>query len=219
MAVQDFLADISDRFGWRFDKLRRAIASRLWPDAPEWTRLVMNRETARLVSELPFRDLHAIEISGEKWREFGFASYQFLNYPEYDLCNGPLQDQCCDIILLEQVLEHVLWPYRALRSIFGMLRPGGYVLVTTPFLVKVHNAPMDCSRWTELGLKHLLAEVGFPLSDTITGSWGNRVCIRKTLRSVPGVIHWWHTVQNEPNYPVVVWALGRKPGPPHGSKG
>jgi len=125
MALHDLLVEICGRIGWRWDRLYRAFVDCLWPAAPEWSRLVMDRETARLISELPFPQMHAIEISGDKWREFGFASYRSLNYPEYDLCSGPYQLQCCDIILVEQVLEHVLWPNRALHNLFEKLRPGG----------------------------------------------------------------------------------------------
>jgi hypothetical protein len=58
-----------------------------------------------------------------------------------------------------------------------MLSVGGYFLdflVTTPFLSPIDENPHDCSRWTEVGLKHLLAEAGFSIDKIVTGSWGNR---------------------------------------------
>ena len=79
-------------------------------------------------------------------------------------------------------------------------------------MVKVHGAPVDCSRWTKLGLKHILAEAGFPLETTVTGSWGNRMCIKRSLRNVRRLISWFQTLKNEPNFPIVVWALAIKPG-------
>jgi hypothetical protein len=93
---------------------------------------------------------------------------------------------------------------------FQMLRPGGHLVVTTPFLVLVHECPVDCSRWTALGLKHLLAEGGFPLTAIETGSWGNRTCARGSLRRPPRYVPWYHTLQNDPSYPMVVWAFARK---------
>jgi hypothetical protein len=39
----------------------------------------------------------------------------------------------CDIIIAEQVFEHLLWPYRAVRNVFQMLTPNGALLVTTHF--------------------------------------------------------------------------------------
>ena len=32
-----------------------------------------------------------------------------------------------------------------------------------PFLIRVHNVPIDCSRWTEDGLKFHLEECGFKI--------------------------------------------------------
>ena len=47
----------------------------------------------------------------------------------------------------------------------------------------LHGYPIDCSRWTELGLKHFLAECGFPIEDFKTGSWGNRASVKASFRS------------------------------------
>ena len=82
-----------------------------------------------------------LEISGQKWKGFGFQTYRSVGFPDYDLCAGTL-DEKFDIIIVEQVFEHLLWPYRAARNVFQMLNPDGALLVTTPFLVKVHNSPV-----------------------------------------------------------------------------
>jgi hypothetical protein len=103
-----------------------------------------------------------------------------------------------------------LWPYRAGRNVYQMLNPGGYVLVTTPFLIRIHDQPVDCSRWTELGLKHLLAECGFPMKNIRTGSWGNRACVIANFTEWPHYAPQQHSLDNEPNFPLVVWALAQK---------
>ena len=97
------------------------------------------------------------------------------------------------------------------RNVFGMLVPGGRFLVTTPFLLRVHDSPVDCSRWTETGLRYLLAEAGFGLDDTKTGSWGNRACVISNLGRWTRYRRWLHSLDNEPDYPVVVWALAKRP--------
>jgi hypothetical protein len=170
----------------------------------------MNRETQRLMAAVKPERYDALEISGEGWRDFGFRSYRAVHYPEYDVCEGPLPDKF-GVIIAEQVFEHLLWPYRAGRHVFEMLAPGGYFLVTTPFLFLVHGAPLDCSRWTEVGLKHFLAECGFPLESCVAGSWGNRACVKRYLKWGIRYRKWFHSLKNEPSYPIVVWALARKP--------
>jgi hypothetical protein len=91
-----------------------------------------------------------------------------------------------------------------------MLRPGGTLVVTTPFLIRVHPSPFDCSRWTELGLKYLLAEAGFDLSRITTGSWGNRACVRSNFVDWRGWNPILHSLRNEPDFPVHVWAFAKK---------
>jgi SAM-dependent methyltransferase len=81
-----------------------------------------------------------------KWRGYGFRRYRSVEFPAYDVCRDLLNDQF-DIIIAEQVFEHLLWPYRAVRNVFQMLTPNGALLVTTPFLIRIHNDPEDCSRW------------------------------------------------------------------------
>ena len=137
--------------------------------------------------------------------------YISREYPAYDICDRPLDDTF-DLIIAEQVFEHLLWPYRAAlaRNVYRMLKPGGSFLITTPFL-KIHPVPNDCSRWTETGMKHLLAECGFALDQIQTGSWGNRRCVEANLGNRWQIYQRWrHSLENEPDYPVVVWAIARK---------
>jgi len=200
-----------EAFAWRWRFIMRPRIHRiLGVKDTQWLRVVMDRETARFVGRLPCSSLDALEISGQKWAKFGFGSYRAASYDEYDVCAGPLKVEAFDIVLMEQVLEHVLWPYRAVRHVYQMLRPGGLFVVTTPFLIRVHSHPIDCSRWTETGLRYLLAEGGFPLDDVITGSWGNRSCLRANFHRWIQWIPWAHSLRNEPAYPLSVWAFARK---------
>jgi SAM-dependent methyltransferase len=169
----------------------------------------MDRTTVDFVSSLRPGSLDTLEISGRSWADRGFASYRSASFPEFDLCDEPLAESF-DLIIAEQVFEHVLWPYRAARNVWKMLRPGGVAVLTTPFLLRVHDYPVDCSRWTEIGIKHLLAEGGFDPGEVVTGSWGNRACVKANFRRW---VRWnprRHSLENEPNFPVVVWAFATR---------
>jgi hypothetical protein len=124
------------------------------------------------------------------------------------VCAG-LLDGKLDIIIADQVFEHLLWPYPAVRNVLEMFNPIGYFLITTPFLVRIHGHPIDCSRWTELGIRHLLAEGGFDIDRITTGSWGNQSCVRSNFLRWTPYNRWLHSLRNEPDYPIVVWALAR----------
>jgi SAM-dependent methyltransferase len=187
----------------------RATFHRDGDEHSQWARIIMNQETDRLIRALDLEHCSALEISGQKWRGYGFRRYRSVEFPAYDVCRDVLNDQF-DIIIAEQVFEHLLWPYRAVRNVFQMLTPNGALLVTTPFLIRIHNDPEDCSRWTEVGIRYLLAEGGFDINRITTGSWGNRACIRSNWRKWTVYRTWLHSLKNEPDYPMVVWALARK---------
>jgi len=175
----------------------------------QWARVVMIQAMRTLIDQLRLSEMRALEVSGTNWRSAGFKSYTEVHFPEYDICAGPLGAEF-DIVIADQVFEHLLWPYRAGKNVHAMLAPGGYFLLSTPFLVRVHNAPTDCSRWTEVGMKHFLAECGFPLESIRTGSWGNRSCVVANFEEFVTYRSRFHTLRNEPNFPVVVWAIARK---------
>ncbi len=179
----------------------------------QWQRIVLNRTVREWVSELGPRDLDVLEISGSNWPVDGFfRSHRAVDFPEFDICRDQLDDRF-DLVIAEQVFEHIPYPLRAAKNVLEMLRPGGCFLISTPFLIRRHACPLDCSRWTETGMKYLLIESGFPESGIRTGSWGNRRCAKANFRGrwpiyVPG----FHSLRNDPDYPLQVWALARKSG-------
>jgi SAM-dependent methyltransferase len=205
-----FVTRLKEGLQWRVREYRSRLEDLFGVRRTQWIRVVMDRATDEFVRSLPVDRLHALEISGTKWRETGFATYRSVSYPEYDVCAGVVADEAFDIIIAEQVLEHVLWPYRAVKNIYRMLRPGGVFVVTTPFLVRKHAHPIDCCRWTELGMKHLLAEGGFPIDEIQTGSWGNRKAVRANFNAWKNWVPWLHSLKNEPDFPVVVWGFAWK---------
>ena len=174
----------------------------------QWFRIVMNQETIKIVDALGPSQLQVLEISGNYWNRPGlFKSYISREYPAFDICDRPLDDTF-DLIIAEQVFEHLLWPYRAARNVHRMLRPGGSFLITTPFLVKIHPVPNDCSRWTETGMKHLLAECGFALDQS--DGCGEPPVLRRTSEAGGSLPTLAPFARERAGLPVVVWAIARK---------
>lgn len=73
----------------------------------------------------------------------------------------PFIDQTFDLVFCTEVMEHVAEPKRMLQEIHRVLKPGGHLILTTPFLVPVHEAPYDFYRYTPYGLQHLLKQASF----------------------------------------------------------
>lgn len=199
---------------WRNVRHSPVFRSALGYEETIWTRKTADAEVRRLVAQLRPEALSALEISGEVWREFGFASYRRTEYPGFDIQADALPERF-DLVIAEHVFEHLPWPARAVRNVLRMLRPGGRFLVVTPFLYRVHENPVDCTRWTETGLRYFLAECGFPLDETVTGSWGNRECVEATFRREFRLFNrHLHSLAPDPQYPIAVWALATAPAAP-----
>lgn len=196
--------------GWRTLRGNPRFRSLLGFEETLWTRRIPDERTRELVSTLKPERLSALEISGARWADFGFASYRQTSFPGFDICRETLPERF-DLIIAEHILEHLRSPAPAAANVLTMLNPGGYFLVVTPFIYKVHPNPLDCARWTEQGMRYFLADCGFPLDSVVTASWGNRACIAATFRKEYRLFNrYLHSVENEPDYPMVVWALATK---------
>lgn len=66
-------------------------------------------------------------------------------------------DSSVDALFCLEVLEHVARPEAAAGAIGRVLRPGGLLVGSTPFLLGIHDAPHDYFRYTAHGLRQLFA--------------------------------------------------------------
>lgn len=73
----------------------------------------------------------------------------------------PFAEGSFDTVLCTEVLEHVANAEYACAELFRVLRPGGYLVVTVPYLYPTHEAPYDFRRFTHYGLRSLLERHGF----------------------------------------------------------
>jgi SAM-dependent methyltransferase len=180
--------------------------------AEHWQRVVMYKAANQFIGSLGPWECTAAEISGDTYARGQWKEYTTLMYPEFDLCAPLSVDRGFDVVICEQVLEHVPDPCAAAANLRGLCAPGGHVIVSTPFLVRVHELALflmrDYWRFTPRGLEILLERAG--LEVVAMGSWGNRQCV------IGNFNRWsayrpWHSLRNEPDFPVQVWAFARRP--------
>lgn len=84
----------------------------------------------------------------------------------------PLKSEMADTVLLADVLEHIYQPEALLAEVVRVLRPGGVLLLNTPFMYWVHEAPHDYYRYTPYALQRLAQDAGFEVLalDAVGGS-------------------------------------------------
>ncbi len=70
----------------------------------------------------------------------------------------PFRDGSFDTVLFSDVLEHLPDPALALREIARILAPSGVLLMNTPFMYWIHEAPHDYLRHSRYSLTRLAEE-------------------------------------------------------------
>lgn len=86
-------------------------------------------------------------------------------FVEADAMNLPFESATMDTVLLTQVLEHVADPKKALGEARRILREEGVLIISVPFIYQAHAEPYDFWRFSEYGLRHLIAEEGFEIAE------------------------------------------------------
>jgi SAM-dependent methyltransferase len=71
-----------------------------------------------------------------------------------------------DIVVCTEVLEHTQQPFDAVAELRRVLKPGGVLLLSTPYNFRIHGPLPDNWRFTEHGLRALLR--GFAI-ESLTG--------------------------------------------------
>ncbi len=123
------------------------------------------------LSSLP-KDLKLIDLGagalqfGSIFKQFNYTGVDFENYPDVSIVTDltkrlPIENNSADIVTLSNTLEHIPYPLHVLEECHRILRKGGMVVATTPFLIPVHQAPFDFNRYTHFQLRKLLEDAGF----------------------------------------------------------
>jgi SAM-dependent methyltransferase len=135
-------------------------------------------------------------------------------YPAVRMEDLPFPTSSFDMVLSDQVLEHVEDPWGAVRESFRVVRPGGVVVHTTCFLNPVHADPVDFWRFTPEALRLLCA----PHHVEVAAGWGNRAALvlvlfgrrRLPIGPVLGSLAVRLARRSDPRCPLVVWVVARK---------
>lgn len=117
--------------------------------------------------------------AGDRWLESRLspdADYVAVDYPPTgrdlygarpdvfaDAARLPFADDVIDVVVCLEVIEHVRHPQRMLTEIARVLKPGGRLCLSMPFLYPIHDAPFDFQRFTRYGLAREIERAGLRL--------------------------------------------------------
>ena len=75
-----------------------------------------------------------------------------------DITKLPFCDNSVDAVICESVLEHVKNPWAIIQEMKRVLKPGGIVYLSVPFVTGFHSSPNDYYRWSKQGLRELMRQ-------------------------------------------------------------
>lgn len=103
----------------------------------------------------------------------------------YDGSSFPFEDDSFDSVLTCQVFEHVFQPEAFLNEVRRVLKPGGTLVMTVPFVWDEHEQPRDYARYSSFGLRHLLESHGF----TVVSSRKSMGDVRTLVQLAAGYLY------------------------------
>jgi SAM-dependent methyltransferase len=124
----------------------------------------------------------------ELFEKRGALYLDVFPYPEVDLvCDltqvVPFRKDSIEAIALVNVLEHVYNGNELISIMAEILKPGGLLWVTVPFLLKIHQEPYDFFRCTSHALERMGSAVGLQV-ERIEGYYDPMFLIGESLRNI-----------------------------------
>ena len=102
-----------------------------------------------------------------------------------DITAIPVPDASFDAVLCTEVIEHVPDPVAALRELVRVLRPGGRLIVTAPFVSNTHFSPYHfCTGFNRYFYEKHLGEAGMDVR-VIESNGSYFASIAQEIRRIP----------------------------------
>jgi SAM-dependent methyltransferase len=142
-------------------------------DPTRWILIGLHRKLVHIVEDLPASNrivdfgcgsMPYRELFSQKYREYVGADLEGNALADCTIAADgklPMADGSVDAVLSTQVLEHVLDPAAYLAEAHRVLRPGGFLILSTHGLWVYHPDPTDFWRWTPDGLRLTITRAGF----------------------------------------------------------
>lgn len=79
--------------------------------------------------------------------------------------NIPLPDNSADTVMMTEVLEHLQKPKEAVKEAARLLKSGGHMIISSPFLYPIHNDPDDYQRLTASWFRQTLEDNNLEITE------------------------------------------------------
>jgi len=121
--------------------------------------LMLNQRHRKILKELD-KDALVLDLgSGSRRVDRRVINFDIAAYPNVDIvgngCMLPFKEDIFNFVILNTVLEHIKDTKTLLLEVRRVLKKGGIIYATVPFMFKFHSSPEDYYRWTISGVSEL----------------------------------------------------------------
>jgi len=119
-----------------------------------------------IVLDIGGRDRGKFQKPKDKVEKWIFADIESGHNPDIVLDVAKMdgiESKSIDVINAIELFEHVENPEKSLAECHRVLKEGGMIILSVPFLFPVHGDPYDFQRWTDKKWKEELLKAGFAI--------------------------------------------------------
>jgi SAM-dependent methyltransferase len=138
--------------------------------------VLMVQNGPRKITDFVGENATVVDIgSGPERLSKKFINIDIFPFPEVDIIGEavalPLKTESVDGAVSESVFEHIAEPHKAAEEMKRILKKGGVLYVSAPFIHPYHASPDDFNRWTASGLKHMFRDMDILEVGVRSGPW------------------------------------------------
>lgn len=116
--------------------------------------------------QMPYKEwiLHETRVTNYTGLDIDNPIYNNENFRpdiEWDAVTMPIENAQYDAAMILEVLEHCEHPEIVLKEAYRILKPGGTLMFSVPFVWYYHDTPHDFSRYTYFKLQGMFLSCGF----------------------------------------------------------
>lgn len=125
----------------------------LWQELPDGCDVLEVGSGGKSSTLALFKDNHNFVptdvFAGDDWV---IPEAKFLDVETMNTNEVMLEHPLWDVIIANQVFEHVKHPQLAIYNCYEHLKDGGILLMSTPFMYRIHEHDLDNGETTEVGV-------------------------------------------------------------------